>query len=267
MPHDLPAVVNTLPHDFEDQTLLLHEALDQLIPDQPALDQLAPDQEALDQEALDQLAPDQLALDQLAPDQLDPFQVPPDQPALWAAAVDQEALSNATPKMSCSPSRATCPSIRCAEPRAASRKPVPLGAACACFAAGVSVLRALARFNAPAPWQVLDEYLSSRAESISRALTWSGFMPGRWSIMSAAAPDTMAADWDVPLPLKNRVPTRADGYATSAEEPGTRRLSSDFPGATRSTLRSQLPQLENDVTMSSQTRSVPLVSLAPTAIT
>ena len=179
-------MVKASPHNFEDQTLLLQEALDQLLPDQLALDQLAPDQEALDQEALDQLAPDQEALDQealdqLAPDQealdqealdqLEPFQVPPDQLALCAAAVDHEALSNLTPKMSCSPSRTTVPSISFADPLARSSRPVPEGAAYFWRDRGVFVFSAFPRLKVPAPWQTVGEFSSGRDDSMRRALT------------------------------------------------------------------------------------------------
>ncbi len=84
---------------------------------------------------------------------------------------------------------------------------------------------------------------------------------------SAAAPDTTAAAWEVPLPRKKRSPTRALGCCRSALEPAARKLTNDLPGATRSTWRLSLPQAEKGATASSAVSRVPLVSAAPTAMT
>src|SRR3954447_683935 len=99
------------------------------------------------------------------------------------------------------------------------------------------------------------------------ALTWSGVIPGvRWTIR-AAAPETIAADCEVPEPRKKRPPTWALGYAWSICEPGSRRPTIDLPGATKSGFRTPSPLLDHVGTESSFLVAVPLVSAAPTAIT
>ena len=81
------------------------------------------------------------------------------------------------------------------------------------------------------------------------ALTWSGDRSGRRSSSSATAPETTAAACDVPLPLKQASPTRASGCARSSAEFGSRRLTIERPGATRSGLRPapRLDQRGHDV--------------------
>ena len=51
------------------------------------------------------------------------------------------------------------------------------------------------------------------------------------------------------------------------KDPGARRLTSERPGATRSTPRALLPRLLNSATVSSPVVKVPCGSLAPTAMT
>jgi hypothetical protein len=59
-----------------------------------------------------------------------------------------------------------------------------------------------------------------------------------------AAPETTAAAWEVPVPLKNRVATLAVECSVSMVEPGSRRLRIEAPGATRSGLRVPSPRLD-----------------------
>ncbi len=87
----------------------------------------------------------------------------------------------------------------------------------------------------PLPWHTFETPGTEKAESISSAFTSSGVACGLWSRIRAAAPATTAAAWEVPLPRKNRSPTRAPGWSRSAEDPGTRRPITERPGATTST--------------------------------
>ncbi len=99
------------------------------------------------------------------------------------------------------------------------------------------------------------------------AFTWSGVRSGRCWRSSAAAPETTAAACEVPLPRKNRSPTRAAGWSTSMREPGSRRLMTDVPGATRSGRRAASPRLDQAATTSSSPETVPRESPPATAIT
>jgi hypothetical protein len=82
---------------------------------------------------------------------------------------------------------------------------------------------------------------------VSRALSSSGEIVGRCEITSAAAPDTIAVDCDVPLPRKKRDPSKPVlAYRWSMNEPGTRSDAMCTPGAARSGVRSSLPLLVND---------------------
>ena len=101
----------------------------------------------------------------------------------------------------------------------------------------------------------------------SSALTWSGFSVGRCDSSSATPPDTTAADCDVPLPFWNREPTSDVGFSTTAEEPGAAVLTIDWPGATRSGLRTPSPVLDHAGTTSSATSWVSRPSTPPTAST
>src|SRR3954454_9942008 len=78
-------------------------------------------------------------------------------------------------------------------------------------------------------------------------------------------PETTAAAWEVPEPLKYQSPTRAVGFSASTVEPGARMDASDMPGASRSGLPS--PEPEHGATVSSARAAVPGTSAAPTVIT
>ena len=69
-------------------------------------------------------------------------------------------------------------------------------------ALGVLASSAAPRSIEPRPWQSAVPAID-RAVDLSRSLTPSGVMSGRWSMMSATAPETTAAACDVPLPLKS----------------------------------------------------------------
>src|SRR5919204_234251 len=120
----------------------------------------------------------------------------------------------------------------------------------------------------PWPWA-----LGSAADILvvvlrSTSLIWSGVYVGCAWTSCAAAPDTNAAAWEVPLPRKNRASMAPVGaYWASMYEPGTRRLCTCTPGATKSGSRLPSPWLENAGTTSSEVPLVPRVSFAPTAIT
>src|SRR6266511_1752139 len=93
----------------------------------------------------------------------------------------------------------------------------------------------------PLPWATGSARSNRWAPPVSSAFTWSGVMVGRCWTTRAAAPDTTAAAWEVPVPLKNRSATRAVGFSTSMVEPGSRRPTMEAPGATRSGLRVPSP--------------------------
>lgn len=90
---------------------------------------------------------------------------------------------------------------------------------------------------------------------------------GRACNSRATAPEVTAVAWEVPLPRKKRSSTTADGCSTSMVAPGARKLANETPGATTSTLRSELPMLENGATVSSRAEAVLWRSAAPTAMT
>ena len=94
---------------------------------------------------------------------------------------------------------------------------------------------------------------------------------GSSCLSSAAAPLVMAALNDVPEPTKLAVPMRADGLLTSIVDPGTRRLTTERPAATRSGLNQPSmavgPAALNVVMVSSTVGAVPLSSMAPAVMT
>src|SRR5665213_151564 len=69
-----------------------------------------------------------------------------------------------------------------------------------------------------------------------RPLTPLGLMSGLADSTRAAAPAGMAEAKDVPEPTKLAVPTTAWGLARAMVEPGSSRLTTERPGATRSGL-------------------------------
>ena len=197
--------------------------VDQLEPDQELPDQLDPDQELPDHELPLQLLPDQLdplhelplhelplheLPDQLEPDhelpdQVLPFQVPPDHelPAASSAAIAAE--SNGWPKMSCSPERTTPSRVRCSEPRASSREPVPDdGFASEPFFIQGVVASIFVRSTSPWPSDLDEKPLRARALLRNRYLRVTGSIDGYRCRARAAAPETNAAASLVPLPRK-----------------------------------------------------------------
>ena len=95
-------------------------------------------------------------------------------------------------------------------------------------------------------------------------MIWSGVAAGCSWTRSAASPETTAVASEVPLPRNQRLPTSAvEPYSSSITDPGSRRLSIEVPGATRSGLRLEPPALEKGATASVD----PLPWLAPTAMT
>src|SRR4029077_9757284 len=170
-------------------------------PDQLLPDQLEPDQELPDHELPLHELPDQLLPDQELPDQLLPFQSPPDQLAWSASRAAMAPESKGWPEMSCSPLSGTPSRVTRSLPRARSRLPVPFEAAQTCFAAGMSSVRLVVIISSPPPiaW---DFPLIESAVVVRNFLTWSGLAVGNFWRTSAAAPETMAADSEVPLPRK-----------------------------------------------------------------
>ena len=206
-----------------------------------------------------------------------PLNVPPDQdrPAVDSGA--QVAASHAVPKMSCSPwstdpSAGSTTQVPALE---ASMDPRPLERGAVWVKAGTDPARTAATAAAtsmtPAPWTGL---LSPGSRSVvlrSRPLTWSGVSRGSACRSSATAPETTAADCEVPVPRKKRPDrspvTRPSGCWTSAAEPGTRRLTTDFPGASTSGRRASVPALVHAPTRQRDVSSLPRWSEEPTAMT
>ena len=106
-------------------------------------------------------------------------------------------------------------STTCPVPRAASSEPRPVARGNVCVCSAVGVRFASFRFSTPLPWATGSATGSGEAVSMSSFFTWSGVAEGCCCKISAAAPDTAAAACDVPLPRKNRVPTRPVGCSWS----------------------------------------------------
>src|ERR687892_181049 len=141
-------------------------------------------QAAVDQRSLPQLLPDQDF-----PDQLLPFHRPPCQEVSARLATDHAAPSQTDPKMSISPTRSVVPSETWPDPRAASSEPRPVASGQVWMASGVGRDVSDFRSRMPAPWQLGSWPTRGTAEAVSRALTRSGGIEGRWSITRAAAPE------------------------------------------------------------------------------
>ena len=202
------------------------------------------------------------------PDQTAPFQLPSVHAAARSAAAACAVLSKGTPMTSRSPSSGTPSSTSRRPPRAASREPVPLDRTHFCAApTGVAADRVRSVLSRPRPCACGSAALSGAAPPRNSDFTWSGVRPGRCCSRSAAAPDTTAAAWLVPLPRKKRSPSTAFGFCVSMKDPGTRSDWTDAPGATRSGLRVPSPRVEKSGMTSSFRPIVPLASSAPTAIT
>ena len=120
----------------------------------------------------------------------------------------------------------------------------------------------------PPPWAFAATPVSGRAVVRSSALTSSGVNSGRACNSNATAPDTHAADCDVPDPFVYRSKTALDsGYSVSTMPAGTRRLVIDVPGASTSTPRAAVPTAENGASASSAALYGSFVSTEPTVIT
>src|SRR5687768_16848042 len=103
--------------------------------------------------------------------------------------------------MSCSPLRTTPLRETLKRPRALSSDPPPAWTA-ADATDRLFVLYAADRSRDPAPWASEDVFGTERADRRRMSLTWSEVRVGRCERRRAAAPETTAADCEVPLPLK-----------------------------------------------------------------
>ena len=192
-----------------DQLLPDQDDPDQLLPDQLDPDQLLPDQLDPDQLLPDQDDPDQLLPDQLDPDQLLPDQLDPDQSSVPVHVVadslawTQASGSHAAPVTVYSPTRTSPPMVTWSSPRAASSEPRPVDGVQFWGAAEAVWVIAKDRLMTPWPWS-LDARPKSVAVAVSRFLISSGVSSGRCSRSSAAAPETTAADCEVPDPRNSR---------------------------------------------------------------
>ena len=236
--------------------------------------QLRPFQLASAQERPAQERPAQLVPAQERPAQLRPFQVAAGPAAPVAGVSAQLRPSQAWPKMSCSPvsSAPVSGSATWPVPRAASSEPSPVEAGKVWAAVeAVVVSTACLTSMRPAPWRRRSVLAIGSAVLVRMRLTWSGVRVGRCCSSRAAAPETTAAAWEVPLPRKKRAGVVVDHGPRVARRrcrsPGSRRLTIERPGATRSGVRVALPRLEKVATVSSLRSSVPWWSAAPTART
>ena len=114
------------------------------------------------------------------------------------------------------------------------------------FGSGVGALSTALRSSSPLPIRSCGPFIQWVLSTRS-ALTWSGVSVGRWLKSSAAAPDTIAAACDVPLPRKKRPSTVAAApKESSMKESGSRSETMCVPGAARSGLRVPSPSLVKD---------------------
>ena len=195
---------------------------DHVVPDQVVPDHVVPDQVWSAQSTLDHVVPDHVVPDHVVPDHVVPdhvvpdhvvpFQSPPDHVVPRAAIGAQIAASKGIPKMSCSPDRITPLFSRWLLPRDCSRLPTPVDPVQFCLERplfGSEALAASDRLIAPAPSQRSSSPSTLRgvAVEVRSSLTWLGVALGYLERMSAAAPETTAAAWLVPVPLKNLAPT------------------------------------------------------------
>src|SRR5437763_15692204 len=106
---------------------------------------------------------------------------------------------------------------------------------------------------------------------MTRRFTWFGFMLQLRDRISAASPETRAAENDVPEPLKYDKPISDVGLLMSTVEPGDRVDTTDLPGARTSGLASPSvavgPAPENGASVSSEMLSVVWSSDDPTVMT
>src|SRR5687768_6367784 len=195
-----------------DQVMPDHVMPDQVMPDHVMPDQVMPDHVMPLQVMPDHVMPDQVMPDHVMPDQVIPDHVMPLQSPPLRRPAAQLRASKERPRTSTSPRTVRPPTVTCTEPRESSSEPIPVETAKVCFAStGVGVTSAVPRSSAPAPCWAAVALGIGDADCVSSAFTWSGVRPGRCEMSSAAAPDTTAADCEVPLPRKNRSPMRAAG--------------------------------------------------------
>jgi hypothetical protein len=135
-PSGIGGNAQTLSPDAQSQLPVAHEepahdepAHDEPAHDEPAHDEPAHEEPAHDEPAHDEPAHDEPAHDEPAHDEPahdEPFHAPPAQLVSVASARARVTVEYGLPKMSFSPVRGTPPRTRRAEPRAASRLPVPV---------------------------------------------------------------------------------------------------------------------------------------------
>ena len=197
-------------HVPDDQERPDQDSPDQLRPDQDRPDHERPDHDKPDQERPDQDKPDQDRPDHERPDHWCPFQEPPSQLSPEELAFAHVLASQVFPKMSCSPLSGTPFISRRIEPRASSNDPFPFEASWVCGVESTLAHRTASKSTAPAPVQ-RGVPITGRAVALSMFLTASGDRSGLRLNRAATPPETMAADCDVPEPLKKFSPARAFG--------------------------------------------------------
>ena len=79
--------------------------------------------------------------------------------------------------------------------------PVPVDGGQVCKAIGRPLANVDASRSSPPPYP-FELPLIGWAVLVSSALTWSGVAAGYFCRINAAAPETIAVDWEVPLPRK-----------------------------------------------------------------
>src|SRR5438094_7045170 len=181
----------------------------QELPSQELPSQLWPSHEFPSHEfAFQATVSDELPAHELPAHEL-PFQVPPFQLFPAASRAAMAGATNAWPKMSCSPCNGASFNTRWAVPREASSVPTPVESRKGWrdwrdvgTGADNTVSRRMASWPCLGPNPAL--FLRLFACPLSRALAWSGVIDGCCWNISASAPETTAAAWELPLPRKNR---------------------------------------------------------------
>ena len=156
-------------------------------------------------------------------------------------------------------------------PRASARLPSPSDFGRSVFAppVGARVAAAYAS-SSPVPTAMGSVSAAGRAVTRNDCLIASGVARGCACTARAAAPDTIAADIDVPLPCRY-APSMVAGKLASIALPGARRDTMWAPGATRSGFAQPSvavgPRELKVGSRSSATFAVPRSSTAPTVTT
>jgi hypothetical protein len=140
------------------------------------------------------------------PDHVLPFQTPSDQLVYAASAAAIATESNGLPKMSCSPVSVTPSAVRWSLPRAASRLPEPVAAACRWLLNGGGVAGAMRPSESSPLPAAHDDQLAEFDGRIAfcwmKLFTSSGVIHGCFCRTRATAPEVMAAASLVPEPRK-----------------------------------------------------------------